>query len=239
MISIIFPTLNEEAWIGGTISALKSKLTLPHEIIVSDGKSKDRTAEIARQHADKVVVYDGEKRQTIGQGRNAGAAVAAGEFLVFMDADCTIEDPDAFFTRALADFKDEKVVALAAWLKVTPELATFMDNLVFGIQNRMELIYNNFFHFGFAPGEFQMMRKSSFEKLGGYNPILTASEDLEMFKRLSRIGRTHVDSKLVVLHSGRRAHKIGWAPLLTSWFLNMVWMTFFGRAYSKEWKVIR
>ena len=56
MISIIIPTLNEEGVIGKSISSLKSKLTLSNEIIVSDGKSSDKTTEIARQLADRVVV---------------------------------------------------------------------------------------------------------------------------------------------------------------------------------------
>ena len=49
MISIIFVALNEEAYIGETLRSLKSKLTFPHEIIVSDGNSQDRTVEIARK----------------------------------------------------------------------------------------------------------------------------------------------------------------------------------------------
>ena len=56
MISIIIPTYNEEKIIGKTLSELKAKLTLPHEIIVTDDKSKDRTAEIARAYADQVLV---------------------------------------------------------------------------------------------------------------------------------------------------------------------------------------
>src|SRR5438874_2570272 len=51
MISIIIPTLDEEKVIGRTLSLLKSQLTIPHEIIVSDGASKDKTVEIAKKLA--------------------------------------------------------------------------------------------------------------------------------------------------------------------------------------------
>ena len=100
-LSIIVVTLNEESVIKDTITSLKS-LTIPHEIIVSDGKSTDKTAEIAKQYADKVVVYSGIPRQTIAMGRNDGAAAATGEFLVFLDADSRILHTDEFFNEALS-----------------------------------------------------------------------------------------------------------------------------------------
>ena len=56
MLSIIIPTREEEKAIGATISRLKSGLTLPHEIIVSDGHSSDRTVEIAKSFGAKVIV---------------------------------------------------------------------------------------------------------------------------------------------------------------------------------------
>lgn len=240
MFSIIIPTLNEESVIADTIQRLKPKLTLPHEIIISDGQSKDNTVEIARKYADKVVTYTGEKRQNIAQGRNAGAEVATGEFLVFMDADCTIENPDQFFTHALAEFDNPKLIALTAWLKVLPDKETITDKIVFDLQNIFCIIMNDVFRMGFSSGgEFQMMRRETFTKLGGYNEKLIASEDIELFGRLSKLGKVKLDPKLVVMHSGRRAHKIGWPKLLSLWFLNTVWMTFRGRSFVSEWKPIR
>jgi len=64
---------------------------------------------------------------------------------------------------------------------------------------------------GEAPGRFQMMRRSAFEKVKGYREDLITREDGDMFARLSKVGRTLYDSKLEVFHSGRRAHAIGWA----------------------------
>src|SRR5689334_22600922 len=101
MIAIIIPTLNVGKVIGETIQKLRLGLTLPYEIIVSDGQSTDKTAEIAKRYADKVIVYRGEKRQTIAEGRNDGARAAVGDFLVFFDADCSLLNPQQFFTTAL------------------------------------------------------------------------------------------------------------------------------------------
>ncbi len=104
MISIIIPTKNEESVIEKTLTSLKNNLSLPHEIIVTDGASTDKTVEIAKKYADKVVEHAGPERQTIAAGRNAGAAVAAGDFLAFMDADCSVTHSGEFFATALEDF---------------------------------------------------------------------------------------------------------------------------------------
>jgi glycosyltransferase involved in cell wall biosynthesis len=240
MISIVIPTLNEEKVIGMTIQLLKSHFTLEHEIIVSDGASTDRTVEIARAYADKVIVHDGKKRQTIAEGRNAGAAVARGEFIVFMDADCMIPSPDRFFGIALEEFAVENLVALTAWLHVAEEHRTFMDAVVFGIQNVIVMIVNNVLHGGTAPGgEFQMIRADVFRKIGGYRGDLVASEDIEMFGRLAKAGRVRINYNMKIFHTGRRAHKIGWPKLLSLWFLNTVWMKTRDRAFVSEWKPIR
>ena len=240
MISIVYPTLNEEPFIGISLSAMKSKLTLPHELIVSDGHSTDKTVEVARKYADIVVEYTGEKRQNISQGRNAGAKAAHGEFLVFMDADSHIVDPDAFFTRALSHFeKDPDLVGLAVRLKVWPEAETLADRIIFGVMMFNLRIMNNVLHVGESPGEFQMMRRSVFEKLGGFREDLITREDSDMFLRLSKAGRTYFDPDLTVFHSGRRAHKLGWPHLLRVWATNVVWVALFHRAKSKEWTVVR
>jgi len=241
MISIIIPTRNEEKIIAVTLLAFKNKLTLPHEIIVTDGASTDKTVELVKMYADKVVEHTGPNRQTIAEGRNAGAAVATGEFLVFMDADCSLVNPDEFFKIALDDFKkDDKLVALTGWLRVLPEFETFADKVIFNTQNFWMMFLNDVIHIGVSPGgEFQMMRAETFRKVGGFDAHLVAAEDIELFGRLGKEGLIRLDRRLKVFHTGRRGHKIGWPKLLSLWFLNTVWMMLFKRAYVKEWKVIR
>jgi len=239
MISIIIPTLQEESVIQKTLESLKDFHAMPHEIIVSDGGSTDKTVEIAKNYADKVVTYEDKKRQGIAKGRNAGAKVASGDFLVFMDADCSVENPDDFFVRAVNQFNDKRLSGLACWIRVERDKETLADRIIFFFDNFYQFIYNNFFHVGAARGEFQMMGKDTFTKLGGYNESLVACEDVDMFGRLAKIGMTRLDPHLIMFHTGRRAHVIGWPRLLSQWFFNYISMMFFGKSYSKEWKIIR
>ncbi|MEI6711131.1 MAG: glycosyltransferase [bacterium] len=69
MISFIIPTLREASVIEKTLLWI-SQYNGEKEIIISDGGSDDGTIEIARKYTDKIIVYKGEKRQTIGMGRN-------------------------------------------------------------------------------------------------------------------------------------------------------------------------
>ena len=240
-ISIIIPTLNEERVIGDTISKLRTSFSTPHEIVVSDGKSSDKTAELARAAgADTVVVYDKPERQTIAMGRNDGARASHGEFLVFLDADCTIPDPDRFFAKILDHFeRDPKLVAVNVAIRVLPEHETFADWAIYNLFNDYLWFVNNVLHFGMAAGEFQMMRRSAFDTIGGYNAKLVASEDIELFQKLSRIGNVRYEKGLVIYHTGRRAHKVGWPKLLSLWIANSISMWFKGRAYVDEWEPIR
>ena len=73
MISIIIPTLNEEDAIEGLLA--ESRAYGFENIMVVDGKSTDRTQEIAQKVGAKVVVQD------FGKGKGCGIRTAMREFL--------------------------------------------------------------------------------------------------------------------------------------------------------------
>ena len=89
-VSVIIPTKNEEALIGNGLSSLKDLDYPPErlEIIIADGLSSDRTAEIAESYGAEVVL---DHRKSVASGRNAAFAVARGELIAISDADCTMD----------------------------------------------------------------------------------------------------------------------------------------------------
>ena len=97
-ISIIIPTLNEEAVIGR--AAVRAWDAEPLEVIVVDGGSTDDTARIAAEHGCQVI------HSPAGRGvqQNAGAAAARGDVLLMLHADNWLA-PDALqqVTRAMQD----------------------------------------------------------------------------------------------------------------------------------------
>ncbi|MFP6739617.1 MAG: TIGR04283 family arsenosugar biosynthesis glycosyltransferase [Planctomycetota bacterium] len=95
-ISVIIPTLNEESCIETCLQRLE--LAGVDELIVVDGGSEDRTQELARRRADKVVVESGG----VFSQMNRGAREAEGEILVFQYADGLLgEDAGAVIRRTL------------------------------------------------------------------------------------------------------------------------------------------
>jgi len=239
-LSFIIPTLNEISVIEPMLTSLRTLTVADYEIIVSDGGSKDGTLEVARRLATKVVENTSGKRQNIAIGRNEGARIAEGEFFVFMDADVFIPDMDAFFARALGYFQTHpECSGYVVYLQVLKKYRTFADAFFHGMYNRWLYVMNNILHSPLSQGEFQMMPARYFKQVGGYNEAITASEDMELFMKLAKVGSLHIDPKLSACHTGRRAHKIGWLKMLSMWTMNGIMVKFFHRSVSKEWTVIR
>ena len=240
MLSIIIPTLNEEKIIKKMLSSLKELKSFEYEIIVSDGLSTDKTIEIVKEYADKVIIHDGKTRQTIGEGRNAGAKVAQGEYLVFLDSDVFIPDINTFFSKVISRFeKNKKLVALTVKLKTLPEHETLGDKISWTIVNFIHWTINNVLHKGSSSGEFQMFRADAFRQIEGYKKGLVFAEDGEIFFRISKIGQARLDPKLHVMHTSRRAHNQGWFSLWAIWIGNLISNLIRKKPISKEWKVSR
>ncbi len=240
MISFIIPTLKEEGVLAHTLKNLRKIKNFDYEIIVSDEGSADRTVEIAKQYADEVLVYRGKARRTIAYGRNVGAKIAKGEYLVFLDADVEIPDPDNFLKIALQNFENEKkLVGLSVFFRVYPELETRSDRFFWWLTNHIHLVNNNILHRGSASGDFLMIKADAFRRVGGFRDDLVASEDNDLYSRLTKVGTTKIESRLHMFHTGRRAHIIGWHRLWWQWTTNYLSWLFFKRAASKEWEVLR
>ena len=92
-LSVVVPAFNEERLLPGTLADIRKALASidgSSELIVCDNNSTDRTAEIARAAGAQVVF---EPVNQIARARNAGAGVASGDWLLFVDADSSPSVP--------------------------------------------------------------------------------------------------------------------------------------------------
>ncbi len=236
--SIIIPAKNEIKNFQRTLpqyQALKGKFS--YEIIVADGKSTDGSIEYAMRFTDRVQVKTKPERETIGEGRNRGAAVARGEILVFIDAGVLVEDIVNFFLTIEHRFRDERVVAAVPRVKIHPREATAADSIVHGLVNGLVHLVN-LAGLGAGKGETQVIRRSAFEAVRGYNEKLVAAEDNDLMRRLARIGKVVFLKELVVYDNPSRYRKLGYPRVLAEWILNQFFVLFFGKSFSKEWKRI-
>jgi len=94
-LSVIVPAFRATRLLPDTLAALVAS-DLPRErweLIVVDDAGGDDTGAVAAQWADRVVIL-AQPPGGPGRGRNAGAAIARGRWLVFVDQDVRIH-PDA------------------------------------------------------------------------------------------------------------------------------------------------
>ena len=89
-ISIIVPVYNGERYIGDCLQALFNQTCPPHEILVVDDGSTDRTAAYIHTPARRISTTG---RTGAGAARNLGAQHATGDILLFTDID-VVAPPD-------------------------------------------------------------------------------------------------------------------------------------------------
>jgi len=112
-LSIVIPTLNEEHFIPKLLRSLtKQDYKGDFEIIVVDGKSKDRTMTVAKRFKDQLNnLHLISTKQGIGHQRNIGANSTRFNHLIFLDAD-TILPRNFLSTIAKKSFDNERFVAI-------------------------------------------------------------------------------------------------------------------------------
>lgn len=198
-ISIVIPAFNEEQLLGETliqVQAARAAFTaagVESELIVCDNNSTDRTAEIARA-AGATVVF--ELFNQIARARNRGAAVATGDWLLFVDAD---SHPSAeLFADVAVQMQLPRCLAGGCTIRMESGYpkARFLTHLWNSLSRTRRLL----------AGSFIFCRAEAFRRVGGFNQELFAGEELDLSARLKRLAR-ETGQELVIL----RQH-----PLLTS-----------------------
>jgi rSAM/selenodomain-associated transferase 2 len=199
-VSIIVPTLNEQAHILPTIKALQ-QLPGDKEILVVDGGSTDATLELAR--SQRITVIDAPKGR--GPQMHAGALSAAGNVLWFVHAD-TIPLPSALREIESA-LEDESVVA--------GNFGLLFDGSSRAAR-RLTAIYPVLRLLGLCYGDSGIfVRKRVYEQIGGFR-ALALFEDLDLLRRLRRAGQfAHLPCCIVT--SSRRFEQRNFGLIWLHW----------------------
>ena len=199
-LSFVVPAHNEEHELPETLRAIRRAVDAAretYELIVVDDASTDATAEIAQQFGARVVPVN---RRQIAAVRNAGARVARGEILFFVDAD----------TRINPAHVSSGLEALAAgWTGGSARIA--MDTtLPFWARAFLSSFCTIYFAAGLGVGAFIFTRRHSFEAVGGFDEQYFAGEEVYFSRALKRLGRFKIlrepivtSARKVRMHSPR------------------------------------
>ncbi len=115
-ISEVIPVKNEEAKIMQCLEAVFSQSLKPHEVLVVDGHSTDRTVERAREFPARVVYED---YGTVGGARQVGVLSAESGIVAFTDADCV---PEKNWLEDVVKEFDEGIVGVGCGIKNDDDL---------------------------------------------------------------------------------------------------------------------
>jgi glycosyltransferase involved in cell wall biosynthesis len=241
-ISVIIPTLNEEKLILQTLRQFTPDIRnrFGIELIVSDGGSTDSTLSIVESNslADKIIKAVPGEKQNIPQGRNAGASTASGKYFYFFNADTLINNIEQFFTSSTECFEKDAFAALTCKIRVFPDDVRLSDRMFHGFYNSYVRILNKA-GMGMGRGECHMVRKEIFKSVGGYNEMLAAGEDYDLYRRIAKQGKIKFISGLTVYESPRRYRKFGYRKVFGDWTNNSLSVLFKNRSVSKEWDPVR
>jgi rSAM/selenodomain-associated transferase 2 len=174
VISVIVLTLDEEVRLPACLAALAGQA--PHELIVVDGGSTDRSVEIARAAGARVIVSEpGRAAQA-----NRGAAAAARDILLFVHADTRLA-PGALELVERTLSADPGIVGGSFTLRFDHAgAALHLFEILGGLYHRVfKSLYGD-------RGIF--IRRGAFRALHGFRP-LPFMEDYDLGRRLPRLGR--------------------------------------------------
>jgi rSAM/selenodomain-associated transferase 2 len=192
VLSVIVPTLDEEAALAATLEAVRRSAP-DSEIVVVDGGSRDRTREVARRIPGVRVVTSERGR---GIQMNAGAAAARGDVFLFLHADTHLP-PDAGALLAAA-LRDAGVVGGSFVL----DFDVFHPLLwLSSIPSRLNLPWTTYGDQAF------FCRRWAFEEAGGFPPE-PLFEDVALQSRIRRFGRC-TKIRRPVTTSARRFLRVG------------------------------
>lgn len=120
LVSVIIPCYNVEHYIRACVESVLSQNHTDLEIICVDNNSTDDTAsvlkEIAHAHPDKIILTTCAM-QGAPAARNAGIAIAKGDWLQFLDADDTLLPKKIAHQLALLNRGEATDVVIGAYQK--------------------------------------------------------------------------------------------------------------------------
>lgn len=215
-LSVIIPAYNMAGPLRRCLQAVRASTVPLREIIVVDDASTDETAEVARAFGCRVVRLPANRGPAAA--RNAGAAVASGELLLFVDAD-TAMFPSTI-AQALATLQESGADAVCGAFATEPLNPGFFPRYAALLKHESHghrvRPYNVF------ASQCGLIRRTVFQAAGGFTPFRPGVdiENEEFGRRVAARWRLVLDPAVQV------RHQFSAGPALAAkWFRRAFWWT--------------
>ncbi len=186
-ISIIIPFFNSELTLARAVNSVISQSFSDWELILVNDGSTDNSEGIAKEFLkDKRVSYIYQNNKGVSAARNAGASIAKGSWLIFLDSDDQVEP--------------NSILKIIRYFQSDSDISFFQ----FGIKKiiKEETIIKLPLEGSYFPrlaGSF-VIKKTIFEKVGGYDINLKFSENTELFHRIALARYSGVSIPFAILN---------------------------------------
>ena len=195
LVSFVIPVRNDAVRLQRCLSSIVGN-EYPRdliEIVVVDNDSTDGSARTARQYS-AIVVKSSDA--SVAALRNKGARAALGSIIAFVDSDHEI---DRYWIETAVDVLAAADVAATGAPYLTEPGPNWVQQQYDGLRDR-PLGREDVSWLG--SGNFAVKR-SAFERIGGFDASLTACEDVDLCNRLIQAGcRIVADPELRSIHFG-------------------------------------
>jgi glycosyltransferase involved in cell wall biosynthesis len=181
IVSVVIPCYGQAHFLGEAIESVLAQ-SHPAEIVVVDDGSPDNTAEVAARYTQ--VRYIRQENKGLAEARNSGFRAAAGEYVIFLDADDRLT-PNAIEAHlgCFAEHPDAQLVV--GDIEHIAEDGSYLDS------PRWPLLKANFYEELLKVNHVAnmiavMMRREVIAKIGGFETGCSPAEDYRLLLRVVR-----------------------------------------------------
>ena len=182
LVSVIIPTYNRAALVSEAVASVLAQTWRDFEVLVVDDGSTDATPEALAPYASRIRLWRRESRGGVSAARNTGISAARGEWLAFLDSD------DLWLP--------EKLARQMTYLAAHPEQLWCQTEETWvrrGVRVNQPLthqkiggrIFRQSLERCMVSPSAVILHRRLLEQHGGFDEILPAAEDYDLWLRLS------------------------------------------------------
>jgi glycosyltransferase involved in cell wall biosynthesis len=198
-VSVIIPTYNRGWIVKEAIESVLAQDYRDFELIVVDDGSTDNTDDILNSYRGDIMVFR-QENQGVSAARNRGLAEASGRFITFLDSD-DLWLPQKLFRQV--EFFNKNPEAQICQTEETWIRKGVRVNPKKRHKKPRGMIFEPSLALCLVSPSAVMIRRSLFEKVGGFDETLPACEDYDLWLRIScRYPVYLIETSLIIKRGG-------------------------------------
>ena len=202
LITVVLPTFNRVDFLVAALDSVFSQTNRRFRVIVADDGSTDGTGEYVQNlnNRDKLRYLQLPHCGMPGKVRNAGARLATGDYLAFLDSD-DLWKPEKL-ARQMAYFQEHPEMLICHTREIWQRGEKIVSQAGQKHRRSGDIFADGLKKCIIGPST-ALMRRELFEELGGFREDLEIAEDYELWLRITaRYPAGYIDEPLVIKRGG-------------------------------------